>query len=378
MDSRERTFLALDHQQPDRVPLDVWMSAGFAAKLEAATRAPVSAFLDAHDVDLRYIEGPRYVGPPLARHQDGTEDDVWGVPRRAVVAPTPEGSESYREVSISPLASARTPEEVHAYPRWPSPDWYDYGGIEAQCERVRSAGRVVVFVGDRLNRVAQLKPAMYLRGVEQILEDMILRPEVADAVFERIRGFYLEYLARILESARGKLDIVLTGDDFGMQQGPIVSPAMWERFLGRGFASYLRLVKSAGARSMHHTCGSVRPIVPLMVERGLDILQSLQPEARDMDHAALKREWGARLCFHGGISIQRTMPSGSPEEVAREARRAIDLLGEGGGYILCTSHNVQADVPVRNLVALLEARWAAAAVDRVGGPPRAGHDDRHG
>jgi uroporphyrinogen decarboxylase len=355
VDSRERTFLALQFQEPDRLPVDVWMSAGFSAKLTASCGVSVESFLDAHDVDLRYIEGPAYIGPPLRRFADGTENDLWGVARRAVTATTAEGTERYWEVERAPLAAAATEADIHAYRGWPSADWYDYSGIEAQCESVRRRGRVAVFVGDRLNRVAQLKPAMYLRGVEQVLEDMSLRPAVADALFCRIRSFYFEYLTRILESARGKLDIVLTGDDFGTQHGPIVSPAMWERYLGEGFASSMALVKSAGARSMHHTCGSVLPIVPLMLDRGLQILQSLQPEARDMDHRALKRAYAARLAFHGGISIQRTMPSGSPEDIAREVRERMDSLGRGGGYIICTSHNVQADVPVRNLIALLDA-----------------------
>jgi uroporphyrinogen decarboxylase len=355
MDSRERTFLALGHQEPDRVPVDVWMSAGFTAKLTATLGVPVGELLDRHDVDLRYIDGPRYVGPPLRRRSDGTEEDLWGVPRRAVTAATADGSETYWEVALPPLSGADSEEEVHAYVGWPSPDWYDYGGIEAQCDKVRAAGRVVVFMGDRLNRVAQLKPAMYLRGVERILEDMVLRPEMAHAIFGRIRSFYREYLARILEKAHGKIDIVLTGDDFGAQQGPLVSPAMWEGYLGDGFAEYLGLIRTGGARSMHHTCGSVRPIVSLMLDRGLDVLQSLQPEARDMASGELKREFGDRLSFHGGISIQRTMPGGDAEAIAREVADRVRDLGSGGGYILCTSHNVQADVPVRAMLALLEA-----------------------
>jgi uroporphyrinogen decarboxylase len=355
MDSRERVFLALGFQEPDRIPFDVWMSAGFSARLTEKLGVSVEDFLDSQDVDLRYIPGPRYAGPPLVRRGDGAQEDLWGVPRLAVTVATAEGTETYQETGGAPLAGAETVEDIQAYRGWPSPDWYDYGGIEAQCESIRSKGRVAVFQGDRLNRVAQLKPAMYLRGVERILEDLILRPEVADAVFSRIRSFYLEYLARILEAARGKLDIVLTGDDFGAQRGPLVSPVMWERFLGDGFARYAALIRSSGARFMHHTCGSVRPLIPLMMERGLEILQSLQPEAGGMDPWEIKREFGGRLAFHGGISIQRTLPRGTPAAIEREVAEKTAALGRGGGYILCTSHNVQADTPVGNLIALLAA-----------------------
>ena len=248
-----------------------------------------------------------------------------------------------------------TIEQINAYEHWPSPDWFDYSGIEAQCEELLRQERAVVFMGDRMNRIAQLKPAMYLRGVEQILVDMSADPEIAEAVFAKVRDFYCTYAERIFEAANGKLDIVLMGDDFGTQNGPLISPGMWTEFLGKGFADYISIAKSYGLRVMHHTCGSVRPLIPLMIERGLDVLQSLQPEASDMDPRALKREFGDRLAFHGGISIQQTMPFGTPEDVRNEVKDRIEALAPGGGYILCTAHNIQADTPVENAIALLQA-----------------------
>ena len=355
MDSRERTFLALDFQEPDRVPIDFWMSQGFKRVLESSWGTTEAAFLDTHDVDLRYIEGPAYIGPPLRRCADGSEEDIWGVLRRSVTVHLGDASETYKEVAAHPLAAAETVEQVEAYDHWPQVDWFDYGEIEAQCQRVRQQGRVAVFMGDRLNRIAQLKPAMYLRGIEQILLDMSLHPELAGAILAHIRCFYLAYAERIFEAARGKLDIVLTGDDFGAQNGPLVSPGMWVNFLGQGFADYVALAKSYGLRVMHHTCGSVRPIIPLMMARGLDVLQSLQPEAVGMQARELKAAFGDRLAFQGGISIQQTLPFGTPQEVREQVRDTIAALAPGGGYILGTSHNIQADTPLKNVRALLGA-----------------------
>jgi uroporphyrinogen decarboxylase len=210
-------------------------------------------------------------------------------------------------------------------------------------------------MGDRLNRIAQLKPAMYLRGIEQIMLDMAGSPEVAEAIFGRIRRFYAEYLRRILEAARGGVDIVLTGDDFGSQNGPLLSPAMWTRFLAGGFREYVGIIRAHDARSMHHTCGAVAPLVPLMADAGLNVLQSLQPEAMAADLPDLKRRFGARLAFQGGISIQRTMPHGTVAEIRREVESRVALLAPGGGYILCTAHNVQADCPVSSVEALMQA-----------------------
>ena len=331
------------------------MSSGFQHKLELALNTTRRAFLDAYDIDLRYIEGPQYIGPPLRRYADGSEEDIWGVRRRAVAVPMGDGTETYKEVVHSPLGSATTVDEILLYDHWPSADWFDYRQVRAQCEAVLAEGKAVVFMGDRLNRLAQLKPAMYLRGVDQILMDMSINPHLAHAVFGKIRSFYCAYAERILEAARGKLDILLTGDDFGSQRGPLVSPRMWTEFLGEGFGQYVALAKSYGLQVMHHTCGSVRPIIPLMVDRGLDVLQSLQPEAADMDLQELKAEFGDRLSFHGGISIQRTLPFGTPEEVREEVRERVAALAAGGGYILSTSHNIQGDTPVENVVALLSA-----------------------
>jgi len=337
----------------DRLPIDFWASAAMKRKLEAALGVSYTQFLDRYDVDLRYIAGPRYVGPTL-----GDGRDLWGVERTTVDVPAGDGVEQYSEVAASPLADARTAEQIEQYAHWPSPDWYDYSPIKAQCERIRANGRVVVFMGDRLNRIAQLKPAMYLRGMENILMDLATREAIAEAIIARVKTFYLAYLERILDAADGGIDIVLTGDDFGSQHGLLISPAMWRRFLGPGFAQYVALAKRYGAKVMHHTCGSVVELIPDLIGCGLDVLQSLQPEAAGMALADLKRRFGRDLCFHGGISIQRVLPFGTPQQIRRDVQAIAEVVGEDGGYIFCTSHNIQADTPVANVVALMEAYHA--------------------
>jgi len=355
MNSRERTLRALDHKEPDRIPVDFWASAGTRDKIRRRTGMTFDEFLDSNDVDLRYIEGPAYVGPPLDTEPGGVEFDIWGVPRRRIEVETADGPEWYRETVSSPLAGASTVAEIEAYPHWPSPDWYDYSVVRDQCEAVHAAGRAVCFMGDRLNRFAQLKPAMYIRGMSEIFTDMAASREMAHAVFECISGFYREYLRRILEAAGGGIDIIVTGDDFGAQNGPLVSPAMWDEFLREGFAGYIAVAHEYGARVMHHTCGAVAPLIPRMIECGLDVLQSLQPEAAGMDPAQLKSLFGRRISFQGGVSIQRTMPFGGADDIRREVARLAAALGPGGGYIFGTAHNIQADTPFENITALFDS-----------------------
>lgn len=355
MDSRERTFLALNHEIPDRVPIDFWASTGTKERIRSGLHLSYDAFLDEYGVDLRYIAGPRYIGPPLETAESGTSVDIWGVPRKRVALPFDDAVEYYEEVSAAPLSEAVCVDDVERYEHWPSPDWFDYSVIPSQCDDVLRRGKVVVFMGDRLNRIAQLKPAMYLCGGEALMVHMAADPAVAGAVFAGIRNFYLEYTTRILEAAGGRIDIVATGDDFGAQTTLLVSPSMWHEFLEDGFRQYNDLIKSAGARVMHHTCGAVAPLIPRMIDNGLDILQSLQPEACGMDGEALKRDFGDRLCFQGGVSIQRTLPYGDSGAIRKEVETLARTLGRNGGYIFCTAHNIQADTSLDNILTLLGA-----------------------
>jgi uroporphyrinogen decarboxylase len=258
-------------------------------------------------------------------------------------------------VTKAPLSDAKTPEDIAAYGHWPDPEMFDYDGIEQQCDAILQKNRVVLFMGDRLNRVAQFKPAMYLRGTENIFVDLAARQEIAEAVFRKIREFYLDYLERILRAAAGKIDIVLTGDDFGGQAGLLISADMWRKFIKPGFADYIDLIKSHKTIAMHHTCGSVVEIIPDMIECRLDVLQSIQPEASRMSLVNLYEMFGERICFQGGVSIQKTMPYGSCDEIRREVKAIADVVKQRGGYIFCTSHNIQADTPAENIATLLEA-----------------------
>jgi uroporphyrinogen decarboxylase len=214
---------------------------------------------------------------------------------------------------------------------------------------------VVVFMGDRLNRIAQLKPAMYLRGSERILLDLVEEPLIAEAILGRIRSFYLDYGRRILEAACGGIDILCTGDDFGAQGGLLLSPTMWDRFLREGFQAFIRLGGEFGVSVMHHSCGSVAGLIPRLIDCGLDILQSLQPEAAGMEPGRLKQEYGKRLCFQGGVSIQQVLPRGNDQEIRQHVAELFKAMAPGGGFIACTSHAIQVDTSVSAIEALFSA-----------------------
>ncbi|MEN8254957.1 MAG: uroporphyrinogen decarboxylase family protein [Verrucomicrobiota bacterium] len=353
-DSKQRVLDAVNHRAYDRMPVDFWSTAETDAKLfKHLGLTNRSQLLDEFDVDIVFIEGPEYTGPALKQYPDGSDNDIWGVRRKTCFTGEGDKRQSYKTVVDSPLKEAKDVDGILGYAHWPSPDDYDYSVIRQQC--IDAGDRAVFFMGDRLNRIAQLKPAMYLRGMEQILMDAALDPDIFMAIVGKISGFYNEYLERILAAADGMIDVVVTGDDFGTQDGLMVSRQMWRDLLLPGFRKFIEISHSFNTPVMHHTCGGIHEIIGDMIEAGLDVLNPIQPNTFGMDFANLKSEFGDKICFHGGIGIQTNLPFGSPEDVRAEVKEAMAALGKGTGYIACTAHNIQADVPVENTLALFDA-----------------------
>jgi len=356
MDSMERVKLAMQHKQPDRIPIDYWATSEVNAKLlEYFGFTSQEEILKHFDSDFRYIEGPKYIGPELTVRPDGSKEDHYGVPRRSVSYGEGAKGGTYSEVTEYPLEKAVSVDEIESYAKWPKPEWFDYECIRQQAKTARQTGKVVAFMGDRLNRCAQLKPAMYVRGVEQILMDTVLNPEIAKTIFRKIADFYCEYASRTLEAAEGNIDIFFTGDDFGTQNNLFMPPAMWQDLLRDGFKRFIDIGHKNNCLVAHHSCGCVLPILSDIVECGLDILNPLQPDVAQMDYEKIKEQFGNKISFHGAISIQKTMPYGSVEDVRNEVADRAEKLGPNGGYIFCTAHNIQADTPIENIIALFDA-----------------------
>jgi len=307
------------------------------------------------------IRGPSLVGLELERCADGSSKDLWGVIRKPFSFGSGQAQGEYKEVVYSPLKEMKTVEEVEDYEGWPSADWWDYSSVEEDCRR--HEGFCVVFAGDRLDRTAQLKTAMYLRGIREIFRDLRANPEIAECIFRHITEYFLDYNRRVFEAANGSIDIFMMGDDFGTQAGPMMPPKIWREFLEEGFRKFIDLGHRFGVKVMHHTCGSVRALIPFFIEDGLDILQSVQPRAAGMELGSLKEDFGRDLSFHGSVDIQRTMPRGSPGDVRREVADRMKKGKRGGGFIICTAHNLQVDVPIRNVLALVEAYHDLGAYD---------------
>ncbi len=354
MNHRERVLTALEHREADRCPWDLWATPEVMERLRAHLDLPDDEAVFRHfDVDLRSFYGPSQRGQSAKTLPGGLVEDLWGVKREVVTVEGRGYRWTYKHLVESPLASAETARDVDNYKGWPDPNAWDFASVAQTCRTF--SGFAVVNMGDRLDRTAQLKPAMYLRGVEQILVDLAMNEAVAEAIFENIYQYFMAYNRRVFEAARGGIDIFMMGDDFGTQHGPMVSPDTWRRFFKRRFRDYIDLAHSFNIKVMHHTCGSVRALIPEFIDCGLDILQSVQPQAEGMDLAALKRDFSGSIAFHGSVDIQGALPHGTPEDVRREVRSRMAAGKPGGGFIISTAHNILPDMPTENIVALFDA-----------------------
>ncbi len=356
MTCRERALMGVKHQEPDRVPIDNWMVPEIKNKtMEYFGCGSYDELLDFLGVDFRNNYGPSYAGQSFKKYPDGTVEDLWGVKRKTVVYGEGTAHQgSFSEVAESPLEKMKTVEEIDKYDHWASPDWWDYSKLKADCMAYHP-DYCVINVGDRLDRTAQLKPIMYLRGIQQTFIDLAMNPKIIEAIRDHIIQYFIEYDHRVFKTAEGEIDVFMMGDDMGGQTGPLLSLDSWRKFFKKGFKTYVDIAHQYGIPVMYHTCGDVYKLIPDFIECGLDILQALQPRATNMDIKRLKQEFGKDLAFQGAMDIQQILPLGKPEDVKAMAKYALDSAKKGGGYIICTSHNIQIDTPIENVVALFEA-----------------------
>ncbi len=342
---RERVALALDHCETDRVPIAMVCSGinpPAAAELEAYLgrhRGLTTAEYLAPLIDIAAV-GPAYVGPALP-----SGCDMWGVRR----APVSYGAGQYSEIVHYPLANARTVDDIRAH-TWPTVDWFDYSVLPDAIAQTR-AERDCCLMAANGN---VFESSWYMRGFQQMMMDLFLNPDLAHAITERVASFFIAHFERLLTAAKGEIDLVFTADDIGGQEGLLLSLPTWEQFIRPHHVRLNKVIHEHGAKVIYHSDGAVMEAVPGLIDMGIDVLQALQFDCKGMDDEALKRNYGDRLCFQGGISVQSTLPFGTPEDVAGEVRRRIDVLGRGGGYILGPSHAIQAGTPPQNIVAMFD------------------------
>jgi uroporphyrinogen decarboxylase len=370
MTSRERFRRALNHEEPDRVPIDFGQDfhnsinevayerlldylnitdAGETVIYDLMQRLAVvdTRVLERFRVDTRYI----FVNPnenfEVPVEEDGSFEDEWGVYRKRVGY--------YCENVRAPLAG-KNREEIMRH-KFPDP------AEKSRFEGLRERARNMFETTDYALSAGQAATLFYfsseLTGYDEYMLDLASNPARIEALVERVLEWMIEFTSRYLDEVGDYVETWWMGDDWGMQTGPIMNPETFRTMFKPRYKRLIDMVKSkTDAKVCLHTCGATYWVLSDLADVGVDVVHPLQPTAEGNDDPArLKRDFGREFVFYSNIANTTVLPHGTPDEVRDEVKYRIDHLAPGGGYILSGGHNIQADVPAENIVALFDSAF---------------------
>jgi uroporphyrinogen decarboxylase len=343
MNSRQRVLTALEHKSPDRTPCNYLGTPEADEKIKNHFKtSDLSEALLELGVDLRSIF-PVYCGPELRKWPDGRYENLWGHVRKNIQ----NEAGLYSEAVEFPYANFQSLSDVETF-RWPKIEWFDFKSLHEQCQQYKDFAIVFGSPGnmDLINGIA------YGRGVEQVMLDIAEEDEIYLACMNKRFEFNLAYSEKALITCNGQIDILWCGDDLGTQNGLLISPEKWRKLFKPKLAQMCAIGHKYGAKVMMHSCGSTYPLWDDFIDSGVDIYDTVQPEAVGMNPADLKKRFGSKISFHGTISTQKTLPFGSVRDVENEVKTRIDTVGQNGGFILAPAHNIQPDTPLENILAV--------------------------
>ncbi|MGC8879179.1 MAG: uroporphyrinogen decarboxylase family protein [Anaerolineae bacterium] len=372
---RTRLEITLNHQEPDHVPIDlgsivtgITTGANDALKQHLGIISddpvvdriqqlalPCPQLLERLHVDTRYI----YLSASRDWHDielpGNSYQDEFGVRRTAAFHPET-GRLLYYDFAredAHPLARAETVADIAAF-KWPDPhDPARYAGLEEKARQLYETTDYAIIV----NAIGSIfEFSWYLRGYMQFFEDLLLRPEMVEALLDAMLEFQSALFDEILSRVGAYVSVVMTGSDLGTQAGPAISERVYRELVWPRYVKFWQRIRGkTNAKIFYHSCGGIEPMIKYLIEGGVDILHPVQPLACGMgDRKQLKREYGRHITFWGGFDQQRILPFGTPEQVREEAKRLLEDFMPGGGFVFCAGHNIQTGVPPENVLALFD------------------------
>ena len=377
MTARERVLRALNHEIPDRVPIDLGGNQTGIHKFPYAAllrhldiedeirimdavqqlARPCEAVLERFHVDTRYIAAGAAAdsrGGTVAAERDGRLwhdlTDEFGV-RWSM----PDDAPLYMDITHHPLAGA-TIDDVRAYPFPRGDDPGRFAGLRERALALRRETPYAVVSG--ISGVVY-EICWYMRGLEQWFADMLTQPEFCAALLDRTLQFWLDWFRAFLDEVGDLVDVIMIGDDLAGQTGPLFHPDFYRRIVKPRHKRLVLYIRSrTEAKIWYHTCGACAAYIPDLLDNGIDVLNPVQVGAAHMDPVELKARYGARLAFWGGaVDAQHVLPTASPEVVREEVRRHLAIWKPGGGYVFNNVHNIQPGVPPENIVAMFDAAY---------------------
>ena len=340
-------FLSLVRRKGyEKVPVDFKPCPSLAKKFDEYVKSSgfeyKKTMVDIPDLVPKFAGREEFLNYYPHSFKDGTKIDMYGVAHEPGSAAAFHMTKMYH-----PMESFDSVEQVMEYPL---PD-YTGANPEKQIEAIKKAhSEDVVAVGNM--QITVWERSWYMRGMENLMADMMFDDPIAEAVLDRVTDISVK---RAESFARNGVDVLFVGDDIGMQHTIMMSEALYSGWLKPRIKKVISAAKAINPDIVvfYHSCGFVTPLIPHLIDVGIDVLDPVQPEC--MDFGEIHKEFGDRLSFHGTIGTQTTMPFGTPDDVRREVFKNLDIAGDKGGLFVAPTHLLEPEVPVENLVAYINA-----------------------
>ncbi len=382
MTPRERVRKTLNHQEPDRVPFD--LSSTQVTAISNTAYVQLRRYLDLPSAEPDTMDVSQQVCIPhddvMQRLQVDTrglfplvstnwnldirdEGDSWVfVDEWHCKYRMPKQNGRYFSLYKSPLDDTTLTRQAIDALDWPDPaDPRRWAGLRERAETLRSEGYAVVLRG---LAAGILEMACRLRPMDKVMMDLALGEASVKHLLAKIAELKGQFWEAALDDLGDLVDVVVEADDYGTQQSMLVSPEMYRQLLKPLQAELFAIIRNrlSGGFIFFHSCGNVRKLIPDFIEIGMDILNPVHITAAGMEPTALKRDFGQDICFWGGgVDTQGVLPTGTPQQIREDVKRNVAALAPGGGYVFNTVHNIQADVPPANIMAMWEAFREAGA-----------------
>lgn len=377
MTSRQRMLKSLNHQEPDRVPIDLGGNQtgihkfayqallehlGMEDELEIMDAVQQlarssEAVLERLHVDTRYVAAGAasgFQGDIVIHQRDGrTWHDL--VDEFGIRWSMPDDQPLYMDITHHPLRHAAI-DDVGNYPFPKGDDPGRFEGLRERALAIRNETPYAVVSG--ISGVVY-EICWYMRGLEQWFMDMVTQPEFCEALLDQTLKFWMDWFRLFLDEVADVVDVIMIGDDLTGQQGPLFRPDFYRGVVKPRHKRLVQYIRSrTEAKIWYHTCGSCAGYIPDLLDNGIHALNPVQISAAAMEPADLKARFGDRLVFWGGsIDAQHVLPYASPETVREHVRRHLEIWKPGGGYVFNSVHNIQAGVPAENILALYDAAY---------------------
>lgn len=377
MSPRRRVLAALDHNEPDRVPIDLGgFQTGIHKKayeellkylrmdeqivildLVQQLARPSEEILRRFHVDIRYVCAHTPDGFAGAIEHNVRNGRLWHDLKDefGVVWSMPDDQGLYMDISHHPLADASI-EELEAYPFPDGTDETRFTGLREEAMRLRQETPYALSTG--IGGVVY-EYCWYLRGLQRWFMDMIENPAFCGALLDKMTGFWMDYYVGFMKHIGSIVDVVMIGDDLTGQDGPLFSPDFYRAVVKPRQKKLVQHIKSlTPAKIWYHTCGGCAEYIPDLIDNGIDILNPVQISAAGMDPKVLKEKYADKLVFWGGgIDSQHVLPFATPGEVKEQVRKNLEFFKPGGGYVFNNVHNIQVGVPAENIIAMFDAAY---------------------